>query len=837
MNRTSFEDLFLEYVEGTLTGAKLAELEAALAADADLQRSLERYREVVAHERSRAGRNFEPNPGFSVTVMRRVERRGGFMERLRMWIAMNRKVAASLLATTAVAVLVVRLGQDVPLSQIKFEPAEPAAQRALSPLQQPSTGPVVPVPLDSAGAGAEGAANSPAGAGDPATPAAPLPGLLSNIPEAYRGVTINVDATSTVEGFALPGSSVDILAVEKMGKTGSRISRLSENVRILSAERDPVSGKRQVTVAVPEKVARQLAHAEGLQLHMRSPSADAPQEMSYTDERVGTLIGALEDNFLNRRSPSAVAPQAMGYTDERVGTSIGRLVPWPMHQPDYLPPAQSCERYIGQVDSPPILVSQEAVSTFSIDVDTASYTNARRFIEQGQLPPQEAVRTEEFLNYFEYTYPVQHERPFTLSYELAPSPITAGRILLKLGIKAKDAVEDRKPWNLVFLIDTSGSMSPENKLPLVRRALKVLADGMRPTDRVAIVTYAGSSEVKLGSTSGAEQGTIGTVIDTLTPYGSTNGGGGIQMAYTIARQHRGPGVNRVVLVTDGDFNVGATSHDELVRMIERERQSGISLTTIGVGEGNLNDALLEQLANRGDGNYFYLDSFHEARRVFAEKIAGTMETVAKDVKLQLEFNPKHVVQYKLIGYENRTLARQDFNNDAVDAGEIGTGHTVTALYELTLAGSPEATALVDASRYQPAPTRTEVETPSQFDGELGFLKIRYKAPEGGSSQLLQFPVSLKDLRREIGESSLDFRFAAAIAGFAQSLRGALPTGTTLDQLIVLAESGLGADPRGERRAAIELMRSARILQGHPTAPVLRAHGDEPPPRLPEGAVR
>jgi len=819
MNRTSFEDLFLEYVEGTLTGAKLAELEAALAADADLQRSLERYREVVAHERSRAARSFEPNPGFSVTVMRRVKRRGGFMERLRMWIAMNRKVAASLLATTAVAVLVVRLGQDVPLSHLTFNPT---AQQELSPLRSPSTGPVVPIPRDSAGAG------------DPATPAAPSHLLLPNIPEGHRAITVDISASAAIEGAAPSSSAIDIYAVGK-AEPGRSPVLIAQDAQVLSRQRDPASGQQQVTLVVPAEEAHKLALAQssgGIQLHPKSglAQAEAQRKESYP----GT------DDKLRRQSAPAVAPLTL-HPHDAAGTEAlvkEELNSWRIHQPDYLPPAPSYERYIGQADSPPILVSQEAVSTFSIDVDTASYTNARRFIEQGQLPPREAVRTEEFLNYFEYTYPVQHERPFTLSYELAPSPITAGRILLKLGIKAKDAVEDRKPWNLVFLIDTSGSMSPENKLPLVRRALKVLADRMRPTDRVAIVTYAGSSEVKLHSTSGAEQGTIGTVIDTLTPYGSTNGSGGIQTAYTIARQHRGPGVNRVVLVTDGDFNVGVTSHEDLVRMIERERQSGISLTTIGVGEGNLNDALLEQLANRGDGNYFYLDSLHEARRVFAEKIAGTMETVAKDVKLQLEFNPKHVVQYKLIGYENRTLARQDFNNDAVDAGEIGTGHTVTALYELVLAGTPGATALVDASRYQPAPTRAEVETPGQFDGEIGFLKIRYKAPEGGSSQLLQFPIAVKDVRRGIGESSLDFRFAAAIAGFAQSLRGALPAGATLDQLIALAESGLGADPRGERRAAIELMRSARVLQGHPAAPVFRGYGNEPhPPVVPEGVVR
>jgi Ca-activated chloride channel family protein len=310
-----------------------------------------------------------------------------------------------------------------------------------------------------------------------------------------------------------------------------------------------------------------------------------------------------------------------------------------------------------------------------------------------------------------------------------------------------------------------------------------------------------------------------SVIESLYPGGGTYGSGGIQMAYSIALANKAPGVNRVILVTDGDFNVGVTSHEELVRMIEQNRRSGVALTTVGVGQGNLNDALLEQLANKGDGNYFYLDSFREAQRIFEDKLAGAIETVAKDVKLQMEFNPKNVVQYKLIGYENRMLAKQDFNNDAVDAGEIGAGHTVTALYELVMAGSAGATALVDSSRYQAEAPQKPVERNGKLDGELGFLKIRFKAPEGQSSELLEFPVAMSDLRTDVAQTTPDFKFAAAIAGFAQSLRGALPAGMALDPLIALAESGVGSDLRGERREAIELMKMARTLQKQFVAPV------------------
>jgi len=714
MKPVNYEDLFLDYIDDTLDEPAKRELEATLAADPTLRRSYERYQAVVSTERSIGGQEFEPNPGFTSTVMRRVEKRGGFLERLAMVIAMNRKVAASLLATTAVAVIVVRSAQDT--SQVYLNPGSinPAATT-----EQTATGPVVPAPLTA--------------------PAQVAPG------------------GTTAGASALP------FGVLTLGKSATAPSGGVESYAQNGASR------------------RHIPNAKG------------------AGELIGKAIGG-------EMPPSS---------------GVGAIALPGEYLPPFIPPAQSADRYLGHADSAPILVTQEAVSTFSIDVDTASYTNTRRFIEAGQLPPRNAVRTEEFINYFDYAYPVQHERPFTLSYEIAPSPLSDGRTLLKLGIKAKDVAVNRQPWNLVFLIDTSGSMAADNKLPLVKKALGVLVDKMRPDDRVSIVTYAGSSEVKLGATTGADKARISAVIEGLHTGGGTHGAGGIQAAYALAGANKAPGVNRVVLVTDGDFNVGVTSHDELVRMIEHHRRSGVALTTIGVGSGNLNDALLEQLANKGDGNYFYLDSFREARRVFEDKIAGTIETVAKDVKLQMEFNPQHVVQYKLIGYENRLLAKQDFNNDAVDAGEVGAGHTVTALYELVLAGSSAATTLIDASRYQQAPTPRPVETNEKLAAELGFLKIRFKAPEGANSQLVEFPIAMRDVRNDIAAASPDFRFAAAIAGFGQSLRGALPAAETIEQLIPLAESGVGFDPRGDRREAIELMKSARSLaaQSVSTGPI------------------
>jgi len=790
MKREDFEELFLDYAEDRLDEGTKRRLEDAFRSDAELCQSYERYQEVVAYEQSTAQQRYEPNPGFAVSVMRRVERRGGFIERLSMLLAMNPRVAASLLATTAVVVLVVRLAEDTPWSAVTFDTPR---QIAPSPSRQVVPQPIIPVPV---------------------TP--PMSeGQVKEVLEAPSAAGVSGGRRSTtidVTGYGVDrakvGSSIDIYLDQKIGDQFAR-TQIAQQAKVVSIESQQKQAAR-VTVEIGERDLERVTRrkSEG-QLTISESPTDPAGKKSREETPLSMKSQGGNEVQLDSLDGISPIPSAADFSNIRVAGIGDGLTGWAESQNS----GPGVERYLSTADSSPVLVSQEAVSTFSIDVDTASYTNTRRFIEQGQLPPREAVRTEEFVNYFDYAYPVQRERPFTLSYELAPSPLTPGRALLKLGIKAKDALDERKPWNLVFLIDTSGSMSDENKLPLVKKALRVLVDKMRPEDRVAIVTYAGSSEVRLGSTSGAEKARIGGVIEGLFPGGGTHGSGGIQTAYSLAVANKAPGINRVVLVTDGDFNVGVTSHDDLIQIIEQQRQSGIALTTIGVGEGNINDALLEQLADKGDGNYFYLDSFREARRIFEDKITGTIETVAKDVKLQLEFNPNNVIQYKLIGYENRLLAKQDFQNDAVDAGEVGAGHTVTALYELVLAGSAGAGGLVDSSRYQQAPKPQALEMRGDLDNELGFLKIRYKAPDSTTSQLVEFPIAMTDLRKEIGETTADFRFAIAVAGFAQSLRGTLPAGVTLEQLIALAERGVGADVRGERRQAIDLMKSARALQG------------------------
>lgn len=469
------------------------------------------------------------------------------------------------------------------------------------------------------------------------------------------------------------------------------------------------------------------------------------------------------------------------------------------------------ESYQSYGERPFVQTRTESTSTFSIDVDTGSYTNVRRMLRAGQLPPADAVRIEEFLNYFTYAYPVQQEKPFTLSYELSHSPLESGKALLKLGIKARDAKAERVPWNLVFLVDVSGSMAAQNKLPLVKNALSLLVHQMRPGDRVGIVTYAGYSGVALAPTDISNKSQILEVISRLGAGGSTAGAAGIQTAYELARRHFAAGsVNRVILATDGDFNVGITDRGALIKLIEEQRRSGVTLTTIGVGEGNLQEATMEQLANKGNGNYFYLDSFAEAQRVFQKAVAGTIEVVAKDVKLQMEFNPNHVSQYRLIGYENRALANHEFRDDKVDAGEIGSGHTVTALYELVLSDSELARQMENDRRYAATSEPSKVVDPRPT--ELGYLKIRFKAPDSESASEAQFPIAKSSFVNDWQKSSPDFRFAAAVSYFGHKLRGSQHQGGySYADIRQLASAALSEDLDGERREFIQLVDVASAL--------------------------
>nr|WP_053000399.1 VWA domain-containing protein [Sphingomonas sp. Y57] len=427
--------------------------------------------------------------------------------------------------------------------------------------------------------------------------------------------------------------------------------------------------------------------------------------------------------------------------------------------------AANRERYDGREVASIRDVATSPVSTFSIDVDTGSYANVRRFLEDGQPVPAEAVRTEEMINYFRYDYPrpVDRSTPFSVTTDVSTTPWNPATRLIRIGLRGYDlATADRPPANLVFLVDTSGSMFSPDKLPLVKTALKGLAGQLRPDDRVSIVAYAGSAGVVLESTN--RFGYIDAALDCLQAGGSTAGGQGIELAYAIARANfRKDGVNRIFLATDGDFNVGISDNKALEALVKRNRDDGITLTALGFGTGNYNEAMMERIADVGNGNYAYVDSAMEAKKVLSEELSATLVTIAKDVKVQVEFNPAAISQYRLIGYENRALAEEDFANDAVDAGDMGAGHQVTALYEVVPAGASDWTAerRYEANRPRSAPSKGQ---------EAAFVKLRYKLPDGGASREISRAVPAAALTTAT-EPRGDMAFVTAVAAFGQKLRG------------------------------------------------------------------
>jgi len=467
------------------------------------------------------------------------------------------------------------------------------------------------------------------------------------------------------------------------------------------------------------------------------------------------------------------------------------------------------ERYENLADNPIHSVAEAPVSTFSADVDTGAYANVRRLLNQGRLPPEGAVRLEEMVNYFPYDYALPTDgSPFGVTTELAPSPWNPHTRLLRIGIKASDrAVAELAPANLVFLVDVSGSMDRREGLPLVKSTLKLLVDQLREQDRVSLVVYAGESRVVLEPTSGREKAKIRTAIDQLSAGGSTAGASGIELAYQMAQQAFIPkGINRILLATDGDFNVGISDFDSLKQMAVDKRKTGVSLTTLGFGVDNYNEHLMEQLADAGDGNYAYIDNLREARKVLVDQLGSTLAVVAKNVKLQVEFNPAKVSEYRLLGYENRALKREDFSNDKVDAGEIGAGHTVTALYEIVPKGEK---GWLEPLRYGGATVAK-----SGSSDELAMLRVRYQLPEGGNSRLIERPIAAGSEDK----ASDDLRFAAAVAAFSQQLKDGRYTGTfSLKDTEALARGARGDDRFGLRAEFVQLVELAQSLQPPATA--------------------
>ena len=493
---------------------------------------------------------------------------------------------------------------------------------------------------------------------------------------------------------------------------------------------------------------------------------------------------------------------------------VMRMAPAPMSgrappqvRPQPLPGDVDTERYEDAEINPVKLVAETPVSTFSIDVDTAAYANVRRFINNGTLPPKDAVRIEELINYFDYAYPRPGEDggPFASHVTVTPSPWADGRELIHIGIQGYELeLTERPPLNLTLLIDVSGSMGQPNKLPLAKKALGMLVDQLGDQDTVSIAVYAGAAGEILPPTPGTEKGKILAAFEALDAGGSTAGGEGLRLAYNLAERNLDPdGVNRVMLLTDGDFNVGINDPERLEDFISRKRETGIYLSVLGFGQGNYNDALMQTLAQSGNGMASYVDTLNEARKVLSDDLTGNLFPIADDVKIQVEFNPATVAEYRLIGYETRLLNREDFKNDAVDAGDIGAGASVTAIYEITAVGSDAR--LIDDSRYTPTPA------PEGMADEYAFLKLRHKLPGEAASTLTTLPITLSDRVADIGDAPSWTRFATAVAGYGQLLRGDPYTAPNwgFDQVIELAQTAKGDDTFGYRAEFINLARLAK----------------------------
>jgi Ca-activated chloride channel family protein len=468
------------------------------------------------------------------------------------------------------------------------------------------------------------------------------------------------------------------------------------------------------------------------------------------------------------------------------------------------------EDYDHIVENKFLAATQNPLSTFSIDVDEAAYSNVRRYINNGSMPPAGAVRIEEMINYFDYTYPQpQNDEPFSVNTELSECPWSPQHRLVHIGLQGQEIeVQNLPNASIVFLIDVSGSMEDANKLPLVKSSMKLLTDQLRPDDKVAIVVYAGNAGLVLPATSGSNKTAIKEAIDRLEAGGSTAGGEGIQLAYKVARENfiKG-GNNRIILATDGDFNIGPSSDDELVSMIEKERQSGIFLSVLGYGMGNYKDNKMQQLADKGNGNHSYIDNINEARKVLVTEFGSTLFTIARDVKIQIEFNPAKVQAYRLIGYENRVMAAEDFNDDKKDAGELGSGHTVTALYEVIPTGvKSEFIGKVDELKYHPAKSTMAI----SGGDEIITIKLRYKKPDGDVSKLIVHPVA--DSHTVLANTSENFRFSAAVASFGMLLRNSeFKQHASYQQVVELAKGAKGTDANGYRQEFINLVKSAGSL--------------------------
>ena len=568
------------------------------------------------------------------------------------------------------------------------------------------------------------------------------------------------------------------------------------------------------SVLVLVGIAAAIAIPNFMQFRMKASSREARSNIGAESSREAPLSG--RDYGAPAAPPTAAAPLT---APSRIA---GSPEPAPGAVPRPAPPSPISvgrDRFEKIVDNAMKRTAAEPVSTFSIDVDTASYAYVRRVLHEGHLPQRDAVRVEELINYFDYDYPApsSRETPFAATVAVFPTPWNEETKLVHIGLRTLEVKPQRRPrMNLVFLIDVSGSMAGQDKLPLLKNAFRLLVESLEPEDSVAIAVYAGTAGTVLEPTLARNRARILAAIDRLTAGGTTAGAAGINQAYALAEENFDPqGVNRVILATDGDFNVGISNPEELKSLVERKRGSGIYLTVLGFGKGNLNDTLMQKLAQNGNGTAAYIDTMGEARKVLVEEVGRTLVPVADDVKIQVEFNPAQVSQYRLIGYETRQLRREDFNDDRVDAGEVGSGHRVTALYEITPAGRRGGR--VDDLRYGQNAAEPPAPEYSVAD-EYAFLKIRYKLPGEGQSRLLTTPITHAEEHRSLESTPDEARFAAAVAAFGQILRGDSRVGAyTYRDVIALAQPVRGEDAFGYRAEFLSLVRlaqSARSAQGH-----------------------
>ncbi len=538
---------------------------------------------------------------------------------------------------------------------------------------------------------------------------------------------------------------------------------------------------------------------------------------SQKTEQAQEEVTAVADEAYAEAPPPPPPPSPSMLSKHSLGM-MAMSAPAPM--PTSLPSQLDRDKY-EDVDTNPVkLVSEDPVSTFSIDVDTASYSNVRSFLNDGNLPPKDAVRIEELINYFDYDYPIPASKdvPFATHVNVVPAPWAEGKQLMHVGIKGYDLDRtEQPPLNLTLLVDVSGSMNHEDKLPLAKKALKLLIDKMDEDDHISVVVYAGAAGTVLEPTKGSEKSKIFAALDNLSAGGSTAGGEGLRLAYSLAEQnYDAASVNRVMLLTDGDFNVGVTSDERLEDFVARKRESGVYLSVLGFGRGNYNDAMMQKIAQAGNGMASYIDTLNEARKVLNDDLSGSMFTIANDVKIQMEFNPAQIQEYRLIGYETRMLNREDFNNDKVDAGDIGAGHTVTAIYEITPVGSNAA--LIDETRYG---EKTEFTANSS---ELAYLKLRYKKPGEDTSNLIQFPVTQDNISSSMDQSPTYVQFATAVAGYGQLLKQDpyLADSFGYDAVIKLANKSKGKDEFGYRAEFVQLARAAKTADAQET---LRQNGN------------